>query len=93
MLDDDRTSPEALARTWDTTTDAIAARIAVLLGADELALLKSTSVPPGTTRDEAVRLGLVDAAFPSASRGLNAVVAVNLRDDDPSSERSTSTLA
>jgi 5-(aminomethyl)-3-furanmethanol phosphate kinase len=82
MLDeDDRTSPDPLPQTWDATTDAIAARLAALLGADELALLKSTSAPPGTTRDNASRLGLVDSTFPRVSRGLVAVVVVNLRDE------------
>lgn len=80
-LDDDRGSPDPLSRTWDATTDTIAARVAALLLADELALLKSTGLPPGATRDEAARLGLVDAAFPRASRGLSSVVVVNLRDE------------
>ena len=81
VLDDDRSSPDPLARNWDTTTDTIAARVAVLLHADELVLLKSAGLPPGTTRDEAARLGIVDAAFPRASRGLSSVVVVNLREE------------
>lgn len=81
VLDDDRSSPDQLPRNWDTTSDAIAARVAVLLHADELVLLKSTGLPPGTTRDEAARLGIVDVALPRASRGLASVVVVNLRED------------
>ena len=81
VVNEDQFEPDALARNWDTTSDAIAARVAVLLHADELVLLKSTGLPPGTTRDEAARLGIVDAAFPRASRGLSSVVVVNLREE------------
>ncbi len=81
VLDEDRSSPDPLARNWDTTTDTIAARVAAMWRADELVLLKSTGVPPGTTRDAAARLGIVDAAFPRASRGLASVVVVNLREE------------
>jgi len=77
---DDREAPDPLPHTWDVTTDAIAARLAVFLGAPELVLLKSAPIPPGTDRAEAARLGLVDPAFVAASRRLARVTYVNLRD-------------
>ena len=79
LLDeDDRTSPDPLPRSWDITSDSIAARVAFRLGARELVLLKSASPPPGTDLIEAARLGLVDAAFPTTARG-RIVEIINLR--------------
>ncbi|MBX6313928.1 MAG: uridylate kinase [Isosphaeraceae bacterium] len=77
---DDRKSVDPLPHTWEVTTDAIAARIAARLDADELVLLKSTPLPPGTDRAGAARLGLVDPAFGRASRTLRRVTYLNLRD-------------
>lgn len=89
FLDDDDRSPFPLPQAWTTTTDAIAARLAVRLGAIELALLKSAPLPFLTDRREAARLGLVDPQFPGAAEGLPIVSYKNLR--DPSGE--TRTLA
>jgi len=72
-------SPDALPPSWDVTSDAIAARLAVVLGAEELVLLKSAPLPPGIDRREAARLGLVDPVFPAVARTLLRVVYVNLR--------------
>ncbi len=77
--DDDRDSDRPLAKSWDVTTDSIAARLAVRLGAGELVLLKSVDAPPDASRDELARLRLVDPAFPEESRSLARVVVVNLR--------------
>ncbi len=79
ILDEDA-GPDALPHDWDVTSDSIAARVAALLGASELVLLKSTGVPEGATREEACARGLVDAAFAGASRRVPRVVVVNLRD-------------
>ncbi len=57
-----------------------AARLADRLGAPELVLLKSAPLPTGANRAEAARLGLVDPAFPAASRNLPFVAYLNLRD-------------
>jgi aspartokinase-like uncharacterized kinase len=76
----DALSSDPLPHCWEITTDSIAARIAVLLGAAGLILLKSAPVPPGTTRTDAARLGLVDPAFPEIARPLASVVYLNLRD-------------
>lgn len=71
--------PGAVAASWDVTSDTIAAQIASQLGAGHLLLLKSASLPPGSTREDAARLGLVDPAFPAAARVLD-VRYRNLRD-------------
>ena len=63
---------------WDTTSDSIAARIAVSLAADRLILLKSAPLSPGTNRGDAARLGLVDPIFPVVARSLARVEYVNL---------------
>jgi aspartokinase-like uncharacterized kinase len=75
----DRREEGALPETWSTTSDSIAARIACLLGASRLMLLKSTAPAGPIGREEASRQGLVDPVFPRAARGLRSVVCVNLR--------------
>ncbi len=82
--DDDREAPDPLDRSWDVTTDSIAARVAVRLGAAELALLKSASLPPGSDRQEAAQRGLVDPAFPEVAKPLERVTYLNLRDPEGS---------
>lgn len=67
---------------WAVTSDAVAARVAVVLAARHLVLLKSTTIPPGLSWTEAARLGLIDASFPRVLREAPAhlrVSAVNLR--------------
>jgi aspartokinase-like uncharacterized kinase len=81
FLDDiERRGADPLPHTWDVTTDSIAARVAVHLGASELALWKSAPLPPGADLDAAARLGLVDPAFPAEARRLRRVTYRNLRD-------------
>src|SRR5262249_15841448 len=75
-----RDSP--LPHTWQVTSDSIAARLAVRAGAGALLLLKSHSVPAGTTRAEAVARNLVDPFFPMAEQSLPRVACLNLRDPD-----------
>jgi aspartokinase-like uncharacterized kinase len=77
----DACSTDALPFSWDVTSDTIAARLAVYLGAAELVLLKSTGLPPATDRRAAARLGLVDPCFPEASRSLERVLFVDLRSE------------
>jgi aspartokinase-like uncharacterized kinase len=82
LKDLDEPSADPLPRRWRVTSDSIAARMAALLGAPELVLLKSITVPAGTTIEAAVKEGSVDAHFAVAARGLPRVVAVNLRDPE-----------
>ena len=79
---DDR-GPDPLAASWDVTSDSIAARIAVLLGARRLILLKSVGLSADIDRDEAARLGLVDAMFPQIASELEVVELVCLRGCEP----------
>jgi aspartokinase-like uncharacterized kinase len=80
FLDADDRSSDPLPHAWTTTSDSIAARVAVRLGVSRLILLKSAPLPSGCTREDAARLGLVDSEFPKASKRLPAVNYVNLRD-------------
>jgi aspartokinase-like uncharacterized kinase len=73
--------PAPLPKTWETTSDSIAARVAHYLEADELVLLKSTLPPGPLSRSRAAREGFVDPNFPAASARLECVKVVNLRDD------------
>jgi aspartokinase-like uncharacterized kinase len=82
MLEEiDACGPEPLPEGWHVTSDSIAAQIAVHLRARRLILLKSRGAPEGTSREDAARLGLVDAWFPAVARELEVVDLVCLRDD------------
>jgi len=77
---DDRESPDPLPHAWTTTTDSIAARLAVRLEA-ELILLKSCPLPPEVSDwATAACLGLVDPEFPRAVASLTKVSIVCLRE-------------
>jgi aspartokinase-like uncharacterized kinase len=79
VLDADEGSRGALAHSWSVTSDAIAARVAALLGASSLLLLKSAPIPEGCDREAAARLGLIDPAFAGAARGVPRVEYLDLR--------------
>jgi aspartokinase-like uncharacterized kinase len=68
--------PERLPASWEATSDSVAARAAVVLGAGELYLLKSVEVEDW--QDAAAR-GAIDPVFPSVLRPGLRVRAVNLR--------------
>ncbi len=79
---DDEQRPDHLPHCWTVTSDALAARVAVVLQARHLILLKSTTIPPGMDWHEAGRLGLIDAQFAEVLHDAPAdlyVHAVNLR--------------
>ncbi len=82
FLDLDDRSPDPLPHAWSVTSDSIAARLAVRLGADELVLLKSAPIPPGIDLEAASRLGLVDPEIPRAASRVPVVTALNLRDPE-----------
>src|SRR5262249_29874251 len=73
-------SSEPLPRRWRVTSDSIAARMATLLGAPEVVLLKSITIPEGMSIVEAAHQGIVDLHFPVAARELQHLVGVNLRE-------------
>jgi aspartokinase-like uncharacterized kinase len=77
FLREDQSSHDALPCGWHVTSDSIAARVATVLGAAELVLLKS-SLPSASTREAWSRTAFVDAYFARASVTL-AVRCVNLR--------------
>lgn len=70
-----------IAHSWDTTSDSIAARVARVVGAEELVLLKSRLAPEASTMQAASAAGLVDACFPRVAASWNTVRVVNLRED------------
>jgi aspartokinase-like uncharacterized kinase len=78
----DEGRPGCLPHCWEVTSDAVAARAAVVAGARSLALLKSVIVPAGLSWEEAGRRGLVDGwlACVLDSAPWLEVRAVNLRD-------------
>jgi 5-(aminomethyl)-3-furanmethanol phosphate kinase len=78
----DERRADRLAFSWDVTSDAIAARVAVDLRASRLVLLKSASAPRAVTRADAAAAGLVDPCFPAVSEPLDQVEIVDLRASD-----------
>ncbi len=63
---------------WTTTTDAIAGWLSILIGADELVLLKSCDVDGSRSLTELARQGVVDAALALLADQLPPVRFVNL---------------
>ncbi len=80
--DDPRFSREPLPVSWDVTSDSIAARLASLLEASELVLLKSELPTEAMTLAAASQTGYVDPFFGQAAQELPKVRCVNLRSDD-----------
>jgi aspartokinase-like uncharacterized kinase len=79
----DDPGPDPLPASWNVTSDSIAARLAIRLGARRLILLKSQAPATDISRVEAARTGLVDPMFPVIARPLETVELVCLRDADP----------
>jgi aspartokinase-like uncharacterized kinase len=65
---------------WLVTSDSIAARLAEILRAGELVLLKST-LPTAESVEQASKQGYVDEFLPTIARELPRVRCVNLRDE------------
>ena len=63
---------------WSCTGDSIAARLAEVLGADDMVLMKAVPYPPRTTLSEASSRGLIDGHFPAAAANLPQIRWVNV---------------
>ncbi|WP_160148093.1 hypothetical protein [Rubripirellula obstinata] len=68
----------ALPWDWRTTTDSLAAQLAMETNARELVLLKSCEVDCRLSHQELARRGIVDAAFPNAAKSIASVTAQRL---------------
>jgi aspartokinase-like uncharacterized kinase len=79
-----------LPESWDVTSDSIAARLAICLGADELVLLTSADPPTGDLQ-ELSDLGYIDKFFPKLAAELPPWRMVNLRRDSCHSDGSSTT--
>jgi len=64
FLDRDAARADALPHSWMVTSDSISLRVAHVLNASRLILVKSTDRPASATWTEASTSGLVDAWFP-----------------------------
>jgi 5-(aminomethyl)-3-furanmethanol phosphate kinase len=63
---------------WEVTSDSIAGRLAEVIGADEIVLLKSSD-PPSALLGELAAAGYVDRYFPLLTMGRADVRIINLR--------------
>ena len=76
-------SSSDLPNDWTTTTDSIAALLALTIEARKLVLLKSAA-PPASTHNSTFRdwseKGFTDEAFPGIAQHLSCVEALNFRD-------------
>ncbi|MGH9676405.1 MAG: hypothetical protein ACRD36_04825, partial [Candidatus Acidiferrum sp.] len=81
--DDKREDPvNTLPRSWEVTSDSVAARAAVRFGAHQLILLKSVTISPDMDWSQAARSNFVDSYFPQviASAPDLRITAINFRD-------------
>lgn len=74
-----RDDPDGLPMSWEATSDAIAARAAIVFDADELILLKSVEVSPEWSWEQLANAGIVDPVFPALAAQIPKVRIVNLR--------------
>ncbi len=84
---EERRTLDFLPRSWNVTSDSVAAYVAHQWPADGLVLLKSVSVPSECDADGASRRGLVDAHFPRLAGRIPIVSWTNLRSEKPTIER------
>lgn len=67
-----------LRESWDVSSDSIAARVAIILSATELVLLKSAD-PPSENIEQLAKVGYVDQFLPRLTNELPRLRIVNLR--------------
>ncbi len=78
---DDEGRADCLPHLWSVTSDSIAVRVATVMRASSLILLKSVPLPAGESWEDAAQHGLVDASFVrtlTQAPGLN-VIWINFR--------------
>ena len=68
-----------LAQDWSVTSDSIAARVACLVSAEELVLIKPASPPADRTLASAVQSGYVDEFLPKLASEISQLRCVNAR--------------
>ncbi len=79
----DEGRPGALPHIWDATSDSVAARVAVVVRATGLILLKSVTIPEEMEWNRVSEKGFVDPVFPNILQQVTwpmSVQAVNFRD-------------
>ncbi len=87
LAEAEKMASERLPRSWDVTSDSIAAFLAIEWRAAALVLIKSTSPPAGQSAAAAARHGEVDKYFPHLAKRLPLVAWANLRSKRPVIER------
>jgi aspartokinase-like uncharacterized kinase len=80
FLQADDLLPDPLPHSWEVTSDSIAARVAVRLGAEELVLLKSARTNFSANFEYLKTNGFVDPQFPYVACSLRHVTVRNLRE-------------
>jgi aspartokinase-like uncharacterized kinase len=83
----ERRSAEPLPRSWDVTSDSIAAYLSIHWRAAALVLVKSSPRPPGQSASDAARRRLVDKYFPQLAGRIPVVGWTNLRSKRRTVER------
>ena len=78
---------DLLPQTWAVSSDSIAARVAEVLSAEELVLVKSTSISSRNAWQQLADEGFVDQYFPEIAARLPVVRWVNLRNIIPVAKR------
>jgi aspartokinase-like uncharacterized kinase len=81
----DENAAGCLPHRWETTSDSLAGRVAVVVRAQRLMLLKSVAMEPGLAWSDAAHLGLVDSCFAAtvASHAALEVRMINFREWQP----------
>lgn len=78
-------SDDRLPENWNTTSDSLAALLAVQVAAESLVLMKSCSAPAQFASYAALKeAGIVDEAFPALAQAIECISFVNLRSEGSS---------
>jgi 5-(aminomethyl)-3-furanmethanol phosphate kinase len=83
VCEEERVTRDLLPRSWDVTSDSVAAYAGVHWPAAALVLLKSTALPEAFDLQGAARDGLVDPYLPGLAARIPTIGWANLRADKP----------